>query len=184
MKNYTSHLFKSLFDFIEKPCTAVCLTIGLSLVGTLSAVSHESSNVASVNGSSHAQESTPLTVSQHMPDGTYLYGQSTEADQVGSAYMVLDVEGDRIVGAFYMPQSSFDCFYGEVQPRQLALNIIDSYERDVYPYQVAVDQTGAVASASGEAVPPTIEGFYQLEELGALDRHVLEACRADIQDLN
>ncbi|MBW4652437.1 MAG: hypothetical protein KME20_05235 [Kaiparowitsia implicata GSE-PSE-MK54-09C] len=119
-----------------------------------------------------------------MPDGTYLYGQSTEADQVGSAYMVLDVEGDRIVGAFYMPQSSFDCFYGEVQPRQLALNIIDSYERDVYPYQVAVDQTGAVASASGEAVPPTIEGFYQLEELGALDRHVLEACRADIQDLN
>lgn len=116
-------------------------------------------------------------------DGVYLYGQVAQPDQLGAAYMVFQVERDRVVGAFYMPHSSFDCFYGEVTPQELALTIVDSYDRTAYPYAVALEQTSNVASLSGQAIAPVqLDGLVRLEALSANDERILGVCQTNYGD--
>jgi hypothetical protein len=119
---------------------------------------------------------------QALPDGVYLYGQAETPDQVGSAYMVFTVTDSRVVGAFYMPYSSFDCFHGEFQPDRLALNVVDSYDRSVHPYSVALDTSSPVAAANGAAVPAGLEGFHQIQTVSENDQRILATCQADYQN--
>ncbi|NJN87583.1 MAG: hypothetical protein HC881_16335 [Leptolyngbyaceae cyanobacterium SL_7_1] len=116
-----------------------------------------------------------------LSDGVYLYGQSPQPETVGSAYVVFEVEDDRVVGAFYMPYSSFDCFQGEVQDEQLALNVVDSYERTVHPYSLALDASTSVASAAGQSAPVGLEGYHAIAELSENDQRMLEVCQTDFQ---
>ena len=58
-----------------------------------------------------SSEAVAATETSFPANGVYLYGQSPEPEQVGSAYAVMEIVENRAVGAFYMPQSSFDCFY-------------------------------------------------------------------------
>ncbi|HEY9749052.1 MAG TPA: hypothetical protein V6C63_10255, partial [Allocoleopsis sp.] len=60
-----------------------------------------------------------------LADGTYLYGEAPEPEQIGSAYMVFQVTKGKVIGAFYMPRSSFDCFSGRFEPGKLALDVVD-----------------------------------------------------------
>jgi hypothetical protein len=116
---------------------------------------------------------------QTLPDGVYLYGQATEPEQIGSAYMVFEVSQNQVVGAFYMPHSSFDCFNGEFQSDRLALNVVDSYEQTVNPYSIALESDGSVAS-TGEAIAPIgLEGFNRMPTVSDNDRRILATCQAD-----
>lgn len=108
---------------------------------------------------------------------TYLFGQSAEAEQVGATYMVFTMQGQQVVGAFYMPQSSFDCFQGEVVGEQLALNITNSYDQATYLYEVAL-ASSAVVAGTDAAAPFGLEGFYAIEILSETDRQVLSTCQA------
>jgi major membrane immunogen (membrane-anchored lipoprotein) len=56
---------------------------------------------------------------QALADGTYLYGESTQADQVGKAYVVFTQKNGRVIGAIYHPQSEFSCFSGAVKGNAL-----------------------------------------------------------------
>ncbi|MGG6293279.1 hypothetical protein ACQ4M4_02555 [Leptolyngbya sp. AN02str] len=173
---------KHLLNRLEKPLTAALLSTafvatGLAQVGVAAVEAFSDMKVAAAP--------TGLSISQRMPNGVYVYGQVPEAEQIGAAYMVFSVQDDDVVGAFYMPQSSFDCFYGEVQQQQLALNIIDSYAQDVYPYAVAVAPSGNVAANGDDAtVPMTLEGFHRLEEVTENDQRILGMCQSDVQSLN
>jgi hypothetical protein len=120
---------------------------------------------------------------QHpMPDGVYLFGQSPEPQQLGSAYLVFEVNQNQVVGAFYMPQSSFDCFQGEFQNERLALNIVNSYEQTVYPYSLALDTDSAVALAAGEAIAPVgLEGYHRIDAISDNDQRILGVCQSDFQ---
>ena len=117
-----------------------------------------------------------------LEDGTYLYGQSAEPEQVGSAYMVFDVTGQDIVGAFYMPSSSFDCFQGTIQHDELALTIHDSYAQESFPFSVAlVPNEGAIASDGPVHHPGrTIDGFQPIGLISNNDQRILATCRADL----
>ena len=114
----------------------------------------------------------------------YLYGQSTESGQIGSAYVVFETRNASIVGALYMPHSSFDCFYGGVEANQLSMTVISSYDREVYPYSIAIQPDSAVVDASGSVSTNsfTLEGFHQIDTLGEMDQHVLGVCRAEYPD--
>lgn len=130
-------------------------------------------------------ETGPLTAQSTLPfldDGTYLYGQVTEPNQIDSAYMVFDVKGQTIVGAFYMPHSSFDCFQGTIQSDELALTIHDSYSQDTFPFTVALVPNDEAIAFEGTAVAPPmdIDGFQPLESLSDNDQRILSTCRADI----
>jgi hypothetical protein len=111
----------------------------------------------------------------------YLYGQSPERDQIGSAYMVFAVEQGQVVGAFYMPYSSFDCFYGNLQADRLALTVIDSYEQTQHPYAIALEPADTVATTEAESVPVGLEGFHRIEDPSAQDLAILSTCQSDIQ---
>ncbi|NJL45686.1 MAG: hypothetical protein HC922_08110 [Leptolyngbyaceae cyanobacterium SM2_3_12] len=133
----------------------------------------------SLTSSSLSQaETTPQPVFPAI--GQYLFGQVPEPDQFGQGYMVLESTGNGVYGALYYPRSSFDCFYGQVQGAELAMNVINSYSQEVYPYSVALVSNTAVASASlaEEPIAPlNLSGFHQINDLSGNDLRMLEVCQ-------
>lgn len=131
--------------------------------------------------STPAMTETTAQAASRLATGQYLWGESQTAEQIGSAYMVFEVVDRNVVGAFYLPHSSFDCFQGELQDDSLNLMVIDSYDRVARPYALAIQQDAYVASNSSVAVPLSIEGFYAIDNLSDNDRRILETCKADFQ---
>ena len=117
-------------------------------------------------------------------DGRYLYGQSSEAGQIGSTYVVFETRNAMIVGALYMPYSSFDCFYGGIEANQLAMTVISSYDQEAYSYSIPIQPDSAVAAASGSASTNSLslEGFHRIDTLDEMAQHVLGVCRAEYPD--
>ncbi|MEA5465547.1 hypothetical protein [Leptothoe sp. PORK10 BA2] len=117
--------------------------------------------------------STPLL------DGIYLYGQQAVAAQPGSVYMVFEVTGNRAVGGFYMPSSSFDCFSGNISATGLDLMVVDSYEQTSHPYSLPADST----FTAGPAAEFNIEGFTPISTLSDVDQNVLKTCQTVQADM-
>jgi hypothetical protein len=175
----TSTIFSRSF---EKLFTGVALTFALGLVvqGLVNPIAHSSEVPASRSLYSTRIASVPSTAAkQPLQDGTYLYGQSSKAEQVGMAYLVFEVNRNKVVGAFYMPQSSFDCFHGNLKNNELALTIVNSYERTSYPYEVALKTEAASASEVNPTVPTGLEGYQPLNRLSDNDQRILSTCRAN-----
>jgi len=136
----------------------------------------------------HAQaESMPRSGStsfQPLSDGVYLYGESPQANQIGAGYMVFNIHQSQIVGALYMPYSSFDCFHGQFQHNQLAMTVVDTYEHTSYPFAVALQPDTSVASTNGAIAPLGLEGFHRIATVSDNDRRILATCQADLQHSN
>lgn len=174
---------QSFWNRFEKPFTALFLTLGLAAAALAPAHGLEASRLTQASAATVAR--LEGAISQRFPNGVYLYGQSQQPDQLGSAYMVFEVTENQVVGAFYMPHSSFDCFYGEVQAQELALNVIDSYEQTVHPYSVALQSNASVAATGGEAIAPlSLEGFHQLSALSENDQRILNTCKIGSERVN
>jgi hypothetical protein len=174
-------VWQSFVERIEKPVTGLLLTLGLAAVAlpSLSASSVETRNLVALP---QVAQVAQVAAVQPLADGVYLYGQAPERDQLNSAYLVFEVTQGQIIGAFYMPRSSFDCVYGNLQADQLALNVVDSYSREAYPYAVALQSTGAVADAGdGSAPPVTLEGMHRIDNINSNDQRILSTCKADHQ---
>ncbi|MFM7424417.1 MAG: hypothetical protein ACKO7W_05385 [Elainella sp.] len=126
-------------------------------------------------------ETEATQISPRLEDGVYLYGQSPEPATLGSEYLVFEVNQGEVIGGFYMPRSSFDCFEGKVEADRLALTVIDSYDRSPHDYAVALAASDSVASADGStAVPLGLQGYHRLNSLGEIDQHILTTCKADL----
>jgi major membrane immunogen (membrane-anchored lipoprotein) len=118
---------------------------------------------------------------QPIADGVYLYGQSQTPEQIGSAYMVFEVTQGKMVGAFYMPRSSFDCFHGNLQADRAALTVVDSYSKTSNPYDIAYSTDDSVAMAGDETIAPLgLEGFHRIDTVSANDQRLLATCKADL----
>ncbi|MEM8804582.1 MAG: hypothetical protein AAGF01_00855 [Cyanobacteria bacterium P01_G01_bin.38] len=125
---------------------------------------------------SAAQEVT--ATDQALPnDGIYLYGQQPLPDQLATAYLVFEARAGIILGAFYMPQSSFDCVQGQFQDTELALTITDSYSQDSFEYALGIQRDTQVASAEG-AVSMAIEGYHRIQQVSENDLRILDTCKA------
>lgn len=165
----------------RRTLTGLLLTFGL-VVGGVSAVpaqSTESSAAINSTGSLGEIQSLSANSSTALPDGTYLYGQAPDPNQIGSAYLVFEVNGDRVLGAFYMPYSSFDCFQGRFEGNQLALTITNSYEQTTHPYSIAVSSPSNVATADNPAIAPLeLEGYHHLSDISENDERILATCQA------
>lgn len=172
---------------IKRPLASLFLTVGLLASGFPGFYLKASSAIAlsspaemqpahPVAGQALAQSgSADSTV---LPDdGVYLYGQSPEPNQVGQTYAVFEVIDSEAVGAFYMPSSSFDCFYGEIGPQEFDLVVVNSYEQAAYPYSVPLSHE-AVASGSA-AGGPTPMGYHRIEDLSQQDYQMIATCRSE-----
>ncbi|NJL00376.1 MAG: hypothetical protein HC910_07305 [Spirulinaceae cyanobacterium SM2_1_0] len=123
-----------------------------------------------------AAETAPLV------DGTYTYGETSEPQTTGATYMTFEVYQGRWVGAFYQPQSAFDCFVGEPDGNRLALTITDSYSEETYSYDVAIARNGQVAAQRGLQTELTLGGLQELSAPSDLDREIIATCREALAD--
>ncbi|NJO70734.1 MAG: hypothetical protein HC825_01505 [Oscillatoriales cyanobacterium RM1_1_9] len=126
-----------------------------------------------------AQSTAPAGFLQ---EGIYLYGESPVPNQVGQAYMIFEVTSDRVIGAFYMLNSSFDCFSGKPQGNQLTLTIVDSYTQESHSYGIAIHHSAMVAAHQGSGTEPgiTLEGFHPIASISDNDHRILATCKADL----
>lgn len=177
----------------QKPQIEIRPMIGVlagSLLGGLVATQTLAfSNLAAVIpeaiGQTTAEQSVISTsTSNSLPDGVYLYGQSPELNQIGQTYMVFESRGGKMIGALYMPQSEFDCFYGTRQGNKLALTVVNSYDRTPHTFAVGITQQYPVASTSDRLTDGQLglEGFHEIENLRELDRNLLATCKQDYQN--
>ena len=186
-----------VWSHFTRPVAGLVLTLGLTLAGAsdlqvraveLPSLSHPTSmpsaasNPSSVMNtlrmaSSRAERSTTFPES-----GVYLYGEAPEPGQIGSAYAVIEVVGNTAIGAFYMPNSSFDCFHGEIQSEQLALNVMSTYDQDAYDYSIPLQTTATVASTSTPPTAMQLAGYHSIETISSNDYRILNTCRAAVQN--
>ncbi len=157
------------FQRISKPVTGLAIAVGMTAFTPIAFATEALAQSASMR--------------EPLAEGVYLYGQSPEAEQIGSAYMVFEVSDRQIVGAFYMPHSSFDCFHGTIEANQLALNVVDSYEQVSHPYEIALEQSGTVATAGNTPIAPVgIEGYHRIGSVSDNDERMLATCQANLQE--
>jgi hypothetical protein len=173
----------SLWHRLEKPLTGLTFTLALMLLNggfpSLKAQGVEVPATIAQHSSTEVATASVNPQPRAVLNGTYVYGQTPEAEQLGATYLVFEVDRQQqVVGAFYMPQSSFDCFQGELQADQLAVTVTDSYDRTTHPYAVALDNRATVADRAGTAAPLTLAGFHEIGTVGATDQHVLATCKA------
>ena len=122
------------------------------------------------------------TAASFPADGVYLYGQSPDPEQVGAAYAVIEIVDNQAVGAFYMPQSSFDCFYGAVESDNLNLNVVSSYDQETHEYSVAFQGGTAIATAEDAAAPVELVGYHSIDTVSSNDHRMLGVCRTDMAE--
>ncbi|MGA7937921.1 MAG: hypothetical protein WCA35_30510 [Kovacikia sp.] len=118
----------------------------------------------------------------NLSDGVYLYGQSPKPEQIGQGYFVFEVNRGKVIGALYMPRSSFDCASGSFKDNQLALTVVNSYDRSTNPYEIAVERSSTVAT-TGNPTPQEIglQGFHRLPTVSENDLRILNMCKTDFQ---
>lgn len=168
---------RSIAQRLERGLTGALLTLalGLTATGPLAAQSLPRSPMRA----SVMQLAANSDSYRPLPDGVYLYGRSPKANQIGTAYMVFKVSQRQVVGAFYMPSSSFDCFRGEQEAERLSLTIADSYEQTRYPYSVALQSTATVAGAAQVGIPAAVPaGFHAIKTISRNDYRLLATCQA------
>ncbi len=169
---------KSLSRQVEKLLTGVALTCTLSLA--TEGLSHASAHSSEAPVAPTTSKVSYAAAIGSMPDGAYLYGQAPKAEQLGATYLVFEVKQGDVTGAFYMPQSSFDCVHGTFQTERLALTVVNSYEQASYPYTLALQASGTSASSTQPHVSPIgLEGYYPIKQLSAIDRRILSTCKAN-----
>jgi hypothetical protein len=137
-----------------------------------------SQTASSADVNSHPSETTA-----HFPDGVYFYGESPQLDQLGHGYMVFEARQHKLVGALFLPRSSFDCFYGQVGPNHLGMTVIDSYDRTLHPYQMALEPVAIASSPDAQNLQFKPEGMHRIAELRDDELGYLETCRQDVQKL-
>lgn len=127
----------------------------------------------------HAESEAP-SAQLRFPQGRYLFGQSPEPEQIGSVYVIFEVAPDRIVGAFYMPRSSFDCFQGRTEGDRLILTIRNSYEPATFTHSIAlVERQNVVASGGSAALEAGLEGFNAIDSISENDARILSICQSE-----
>jgi hypothetical protein len=81
-----------------------------------------------------------------------------------------------------MPRSSFDCTSGKFQGDQLALTVVNSYDRTTNPFEIALEKTSNVAAQGNPAFQDIgLQGFQRIDKVSENDYRILKVCKADFQ---
>ena len=98
-------------------------------------------------------------------DGVYLFGQSKQPDLIQNEYFVFELKSGKAIGAFYLPHSSFYCFYGIRQQDSLQVKVIDSYDNSASDYKVDLQQ------------------YYRINQVSDNNIRILNICQSNYQHL-
>lgn len=170
MRNQSANnqsLWSALLSRSNPLLAAGALVLGMATLGVTSAVANSATPQSTVQA-------------ERLPDGVYLYGQSSQPDQVGQGYFVFEVNQGHVMGALYMPRSSFDCASGQFEKDQLALTVVNSYDRTTNPFEISLEQNSTVASNGKLPRSPVgLQGFQRLSNVSENDYRLLNVCKTD-----
>ncbi|MEA5620616.1 hypothetical protein VB711_22640 [Cronbergia sp. UHCC 0137] len=129
--------------------------------------------------SSQAVSSQKSPVNSAQQDDIYLYGQSTQPNQLGQGYIVFQKHQGKVTGALYMPQSEFSCFQGTLgKSGELAMTVTSS------PGELGVTKVSTASripkfDQNDSITYPysvTLEDYHRLKSLSANDKQILQMC--------
>jgi DNA polymerase III gamma/tau subunit len=164
-----------------------------------SGVDSKSEALPSVKWNRQAQETSKATIAQvpatdaQIPDGTYLYGQSSQPQQNGKEYMVFEARQGKVVGALYLPNSEYSCFYGTLDSRKMNLTVVNPYNQTAFSHTIARSQPAQIAAAGGQinlentydslSYPYAVglEGYQPIGDVSANDKQLLSTCLSEYQ---
>jgi hypothetical protein len=128
-----------------------------------------------------------------MPDGTYLYGQTSQPGQIGQEYVVFEARQGKVVGAMYMPSSEYACFYGTLNSKQMNLMVVNPYNQTAFSHTIAREQTTQMAAVGGQinlentydslTYPHSVglDGYLPINQVGDNDKQILSTCLSNYQ---
>lgn len=128
-----------------------------------------------------------------MPDGTYLYGQTSQPGQIGNEYVVFEARQGKVVGAMYMPSSEYACFYGTLNSKQMNLTVVNPHNQTAFSHSIAREQTAQMAAVGGEinlenaydslTYPHSVglDGYLPINQVGDNDKQILSTCLSNYQ---
>jgi hypothetical protein len=113
-------------------------------------------------------------------NGTYLYGEADRPDVIGKEYMLFETTGNKTIGAFYLPQSEFSCFYGQFKGARMNITLIDAYDRQKYNLTLALNpNNGLTASKQPMMGEPT---YFPLgTKITANEQRILDVCKQQVR---
>lgn len=94
-----------------------------------------------------------------LANGTYLYGEAPQPDQVNKGYVVFVHQNAEVTGAFYYPLSEFDCFTGAMKNNSLQVQSIGVGDSE--PVMVKVE----------------LAELHPIKTISANDQRILSSCR-------
>jgi hypothetical protein len=124
-----------------------------------------------------------------LPDGTYLYGQSSQSQQIGKEYLIFEASQGKVTGAMYLPSSEYSCFHGTLDSKQMNLTVVNPYDQTAFSHSIARAQPAHIAAAGGQinlqntydtvTYPHTVqlEGYQPISKVSDNDQQVLNLCR-------
>jgi hypothetical protein len=124
---------------------------------------------------------TPASIPDRLADGVYLFGESVEPSITGKEYIIFETRQGKTVGAFYLPRSEFSCFSGKIEDGKLNVRLVDTYDRQVYNYSLALNPNGLTASKQPLMGSPS---YYPLEKVSQNDLHMLNACKLELKQID
>jgi hypothetical protein len=128
-----------------------------------------------------------------MPDGTYLYGQTSQPGQIGQEYVVFEARQGRVVGAMYMPSSEYACFYGTLNSKQMNLTVVNPHNQTAFSHSIAREQATQMAAVGGQinlensydslTYPHSVglDGYLPINQVGDNDKQILSTCLSNYQ---
>jgi hypothetical protein len=111
-------------------------------------------------------------------NGVYLYGESDRPNVVGKEYIIFETSRKKTIGAFYLPRSEFNCFYGQFKGTALKVTLIDPFTKQRSNFTLALDRyNGFNASTKPILGKPA---YQLLSKISNNDRRILAACKQQL----
>jgi hypothetical protein len=145
---------------LSTPFLVSCVLLGSIGLNVQQVIAQTTASYGTAHQSSDAV-AVSLPTRSYLPDGVYLYSNAQQAGETQKEYFVFRLQDKQVIGAFYMPDSSFDCFRGSLNDRQLNLKVITSYEQEAYDYSVSLN------------------AYHALDQVSSDDQNMIKTCQAD-----
>ena len=195
---FTNKLYSPVQKSFQLTLASLLLLTGISETEAKKSIAKElnsSTNAAFAVATDSIAKNNILKGKMPKKDGIYLYGQSQQPNQIGQEYMVFEVRQGKVTGAFYLPQSEFNCFQGSLVAGKLDLTIAGDAGSTPYSDSIADAQNAPqVATASDSSqigaqyeqvssqYSVALQNYYQLSNVNENDKQILAACKSNYQE--
>jgi hypothetical protein len=99
-------------------------------------------------------------------DGSYLYGETPQPNQVSKGYVVFQIQKGKVVGAIYSPNSEFSCFTGSQKNNTLDVKSVEAGESKIGTSKINLSR------------------LHQIKSISANEQRIISVCQQETVALN